>query len=414
MKKRYFALLFILTMTFTLTFAQNSPEISSWMLNNSSLTGYNNQPANVQDIQYTSDTVWISCSDIPSYKIGPWNANPNTATDQHFVYAIPRHPKQNNGTSTETPLGHIALWVNGVSAFNAKDANSYNNMNVWHSNAVVVEAVSFDQCLGHPDHTGEYHNHQNPACLYNMSDTTHHSPILGYAFDGYPIYGPYAYANTDGTGGIKRMRSSFRLRNITKRTTLPNGDTLSPAQYGPAVSSTYPLGYYVEDYEYVNGLGDLDRHNGRFCVTPEYPGGTYAYFVTIDSKGTSAYPYIIGPTYYGIATTDDMGPNSAHATVPGNAVTYTLTGIHEPLRFLPVTVSPNPTSGEIIISLPMDEKEDFNGNIFNELGQSVVKIDNVSPGTSRTIDISNLPNGIYFLLLQNGEKISVKEIVLSH
>lgn len=59
-------------------------------------------------------------------------------------------------------------------------------------------------------------------------------------------------------------------------------------------------GQYIQDYEYVSSLGDLDIHNGRFCVTPDFPGGTYAYFTTFNNTQTTpTYPYIIGPTYYG-------------------------------------------------------------------------------------------------------------------
>lgn len=44
---------------------------------------------------------------------------------------------------------------------------------------------------------------------------------------------------------------------------------------------------------------DLDTNNGRYCVTPDYPGGTYAYFMTVDDFNGAIYPYIIGNTYYG-------------------------------------------------------------------------------------------------------------------
>ncbi|MDQ3818636.1 MAG: YHYH protein, partial [Acidobacteriota bacterium] len=204
--------------------------------------------------------------------------------------------------------------------FNALDAMSYQNQNIWHQNAVVVEAPSFDNCLGHPQQTGSYHHHQNPRCLYT-ADSTQHSPLLGYAYDGFPIYGPYGYANVNGTGGIKRMASSYRLRSITQRRTLADGTTLSASQYGPDVSSTYPLGYYAEDYEYVSGLGDLDQYNGRFTVTPEYPNGTYAYFVSVNADGSSAYPYIIGPKYYGVVATDNI-TSHGQVTVSEPVTTY--------------------------------------------------------------------------------------------
>jgi hypothetical protein len=78
---------------------------------------------------------------------------------------------------------------------------------------------------------------------------------------------------------------------------------------GPAVSTSYPLGRYLEDNDYLGDLGyvkgtdyDLDEYNGRFCVTPEFPGGTYAYFVSINAAGAPAFPYNIGRAFYGVPT----------------------------------------------------------------------------------------------------------------
>jgi hypothetical protein len=307
------------------------PALAVWMRNTTGATGYNNIAANVQQVRYSDNYVYINSTGIPSYSIGPWAGNPNTASNQNYVLKIPRHPVQNTGARTSTPLGAIGVWKNGVVMFNALDAMSYQNQNIWHQNAVVVENPSFDSCLGHPQQTGAYHHHQNPRCLYT-ADATQHSPLLGYAYDGFPIYGPYGYKNADGTGGIKRVASSYRLRNITQRHTLADGTTLSASQYGPDVSNTYPLGYYAEDYEYVSGLGDLDQYNGRFTATPEYPNGTYAYFVTINADGSSAYPYIIGPQYYGVVATENI---TAHGqvTITESVTTYNPT----------VTSTPTPT-----------------------------------------------------------------------
>jgi hypothetical protein len=281
------------------------PELSVWLRNTTNATGYNNIAADVQQVRYSDNYVYINSTGIPSYGIGPWPGNPNTASNQSYVFKIPRHPVEQAGAKTSTPLGSIGVWRNGVVMFNALDAMSYQNQNIWHQNAVIVEGPSFDSCLGHPQQTGAYHHHQNPKCLYT-ANASQHSPLLGYAFDGFPIYGPYGYANANGTGGIKRIASSYRLRNITQRRTLSDGTSLSASQYGPNVSTQYPLGYYAEDYEYVSGLGDLDVYNGRFAVTPEYPNGTYAYFVTVNSDGSSAYPYIIGPSYYGVVATENI------------------------------------------------------------------------------------------------------------
>jgi hypothetical protein len=117
------------------------------------------------------------------------------------------------------------------------------------------------------------------------SGILNHSPILGYAYDGNPIYGPYAY-NTPTGGFIRRMNSSYIL----------NVD-FTPGKRPPVFEN----GFFVNDYQY-DGSGDLDQHNGRFCITPEYPDGTYAYFYSIDVSSSNEsipkYPYIIGPYFY--------------------------------------------------------------------------------------------------------------------
>ncbi|HEX3079096.1 MAG TPA: YHYH protein, partial [Puia sp.] len=280
--------------------AQLTPEITSWILNITGATGYAGIPSNVQQVQYSADNVYVSATCIPGYDIGPWQGNPNIPANQNFVFKITRNPVENTGVAIVTGLGHIGVWSNGVSIYNPKDGMSYNNAGVWNRNALYYEGASFDSCLGHPAPNGEYHHHVNPRCLYDDTDSTHHSPIIGYAFDGFPIYGAYAYAATNGTGPIKRMRSSYILSANTTRSN------------GPDVNGTYPAGCFVEDYIFNSGSGDLDIHNGRFCITPEYPNGIYAYFVTIDETLYPAYPYVIGPAYYGTVQSGNTGPGSGH------------------------------------------------------------------------------------------------------
>jgi len=64
------------------------------------------------------------------------------------------------------------------------------------------------------------------------------------------------------------------------------------------VQDGYLMGDLIQDYIYEEGLGDLDKHNGKFAVTPDYPNGTYAYFMTTDSSDNPVYPYVIGPEFY--------------------------------------------------------------------------------------------------------------------
>ena len=119
----------------------------------------------------------------------------------------------------------------------------------------------------------------------------YHSPILGWSYDGNPIYGPYGYTNADG-GNIKQIQSGYELSvNETHR----------------PPTSLYGGGFFVEDYIFTE-RGDLDEHNGRFCITPDFPRGKYCYFTTlnmisVDSEGPftnykrPAFPYIIGNTF---------------------------------------------------------------------------------------------------------------------
>lgn len=383
--------------------AQVAPEIGCWILNTSNATGYNNIPSNVQQVQYSNNNVYVSCTCIPGYDIGPWVGNPNTPSNQNFVYKLTRTPQQNTGNPVNTPLGHIGVWTNGVSMFNAKDAMSYNNAGVWNQNAIVVEGASFDTCLGHPAPNGEYHHHLNPHCLYDDHDSTVHSPIIGYAFDGFPVYGAYAYANTNGTGPITRMKSSYVMNTATTRAN------------GPAVSAQYPLGYYIEDFTYVAGSGDLDEHNGRFCVTPEYPNGTYAYFVTLDANLDAAYPYTVGPTYYGTVPSGNTGPGSGHNTVSEQVTTYTPSGVNEIASTLPVTIFPSPASlnGTMNIFISPVAINNIMMTMFGVDGKEIRRTENMQPAVTYPIDLNGLPGGMYLVRFEYNGLVTTQKVMIA-
>jgi hypothetical protein len=112
-------------------------------------------------------------------------------------------------------------------------------------------------------------------------DGTRVSKIIGWAYDGNPIYGPYAYPNPEIESGIKLLTSGYSLNssNIIDR---PIG---------------FSNGFFVEDYKYTNS-GDLDENNGRFSKTPEFPNGVYAYFATVQVGSLEPqFPYFIGNVY---------------------------------------------------------------------------------------------------------------------
>uniref|UniRef100_UPI001CBEB767 YHYH protein n=1 Tax=Acinetobacter baumannii TaxID=470 RepID=UPI001CBEB767 len=132
--------------------------------------------------------------------------------------------------------------------------------------------------------------------------TKTHSPILGFAYDGNPIYGPFAHQNPlDSQSPIVRMTSSY-VRNSSR-------------SGGPSVSE-YPLGTFTNDYTYKHKNGSLDENNGRFCITPEFPEGVYAYFLTIDSNQVPQYPYILGENFYSLPVDSNYNSDINQNDIP--------------------------------------------------------------------------------------------------
>jgi hypothetical protein len=297
------------------SYAADDVLLSSWKKSTS--TGYNGIQADVTGIYFTQNSVFISSNAIPSYSIGPWEDLDYVPSAQNVTYKFSFTPQENTGTKSKAQVGIIGLWIDGVGMNNPDDGMSYKDLGVWNNLSPFHQIEKYDPCYGHVNRVGAYHNHINPICLYDSTDSSKHSPLLGYLFDSFPIYGPFGYLSPyDSSSSIKRISSSYRTRNINDRTTLSNGTVLSSTYHGPAISSDYPLGFYLEDYEYVEGLGDLDRYNGRWCVTPEYPNGIYAYFITTDSNGDLVYPYTLARFYYGVVT----GTNPT--SIPTRATKY--------------------------------------------------------------------------------------------
>ena len=107
------------------------------------------------------------------------------------------------------------------------------------------------------------------------------SGIIGWAYDGNPIYGPYGYPDPAIPLGVKRLESGYTLdsSNVIDR---PSG---------------FDDGFFVEDYKFSPSNTSLDERNGRYGVTREFPNGVYAYFATIDEDGNPTFPYFIGNQY---------------------------------------------------------------------------------------------------------------------
>ena len=120
-----------------------------------------------------------------------------------------------------------------------------------------------------------------------------HSPIIGWAYDGNPIYGPYGYSEADNNNSLSRiLRTGYDL------------DTTKIINRPP--TSSFAAGFFIEDYDFTNS-GDLDINNGRYCKTPDFPNGTYAYFAGISTiTSQPKYPYFIGDTYRSTPISDNF------------------------------------------------------------------------------------------------------------
>ena len=397
------------------------PIINEWILNTTGKTasywenvGPNqfefhttNVLADVLEVCYNNDYVYIESEGMTN-DMGQF-MNPGAPSAQGFKFKFSRNPSAGSGNEEVQEVASIGTLVNGIAIFGLGDGNSYNASTqenspmgdgVWVGSAYYTEGFTLDTAFtAHPQAAGVYHSHATPLRLYS-DPSNMHSPIVGFAHDGYPIYGPFGFSSAmDNTSGISRMTSSYQLRNITTRTTLPDGSNANPP--GPAVTNggDFDLGSYIQDYEYINGLGTLDEHNGRFCVTPQYPNGTYAYFVTVDASGTPQFPFYIGTTYYGTPIEENVLGN---ATIPSNGLTcLSLTtgmdNINTQIENLSVAINPNPIKDFTVLSFPEEAYGNFDIKIIDGTGKLVYAKYMVDSNRSAKIDLSDLKSGVYFV-----------------
>jgi len=428
-----------------------SPAITSWLQNTTETGTYyvagnanlleNNTLVNCQQVEYSDDFAYITTKGIPAYPTGPFqDGNPSQASDQDAIFQMPLFPVANTGNPTATNGGNIGIFINGVALFDYRDGVAWNpntqalcggpgnppcsGEQDWNRDAIPAERAGFDCSKGHPA-MGNYHHHQNPSAfkldlevvsevcnLYDAEglyaiDANAHSPLIGFAYDGFPIYGAYGYANTDGTGGITRMKSGYVLRNITQRTTHADGSTVDQ---GPDINNTYFLGYFREDYEYIPSTDTdvLDEHNGRFCVTPEYPDGTYAYFCTVDENWNSAYPYAVGPTFYGVSSNRKVNSITEATTI------YEPVAVQETLaNDVSVTIFPNPAADLIAVQLNGLVKEDMTIELI-EMSGRVLQTKAINKGsTIAYFDVQTVYDGVYLVRISDSLGQSTQKVVIS-
>ena len=213
----------------------------------------------------------VTANGIPDHDTGPFpnRGNPHAIEEQNYVFKIPAHPEPARQTTSVygMPFG---VGLNGV-VFDPGTAEYWNGdrSSAWNYEALGgAVQLGVDENHAHVQPSGAYHYHGIPAGLLDTQGfkESEHSPLIGWAADGYPIYALYGYKGKDESKVIKHT-SSYRIKEGNR-----------PAQ--PEAPGGEYDGAFVQDFEYVPNLGTLDECNGTWTVTPEFPDGTYAYFLT--------------------------------------------------------------------------------------------------------------------------------------
>lgn len=208
----------------------------------------------------------IKSNGLPNHPTGefPNAGNPNTISAQTYSFTLPVSPIRSGTATTYNVPQPFGIAVNGVK-IDPFAAEWYDNdaTSGWQL-AALANPLGFDDNNAHVQPNGAYHYHGVAPALITAQDR----PLLiGWAGDGFPIYGPYGYEDPSDPGSpVVELHSSYRLKTGERRS-------------GPGGVFD---GTYIEDYEYVADSGDLDECNGRVGITPEHPEGTYHYVATTE------------------------------------------------------------------------------------------------------------------------------------
>ena len=249
------------------------------------------------DIELTDDSVIVTSTGIPNHDFQ--SGLGCCAQENNYQWIIPTNPQFTEEIAMAPDRGPIAITVTGVPIYGPEEGPG--------GDAVALHFDYFEEdrqpielglCGGHS--AGAYfHYHFDANCLHWHPEGTsldwedwdytknlnsdEHSPVIGFAFDGFPIYGPYGW---DSYKNVIEITSSYRLK---KDANGYNG---------------------IDDWEYIEGLGDTDECNGLSSSTPEVPDGIYHYVSTIrNGQGQIGFPYFL-LCYHGV-------PNESNYDVGG-------------------------------------------------------------------------------------------------
>lgn len=366
-----------------------------------------NKSSNAVCMEVVDKVRVVRTNNLPDHPIGTWPSN-NPVDPQELTFFMCAFPqKADNPTSIYdagnfngcSPNVEFGVSTNGIrmAPFGARwfvNPNTNEENRNW--NVEALEMFSMDFNNSHSNGGGQYHYHGIPIEYFRDSvgiDGSQHSPIVGYAADGFPIYYKYLYTNpNDPSEGISSFTSGHSLKPGNRP---GNGITEPDGSYD---------GFYVEDYEFLDSNWPLDECNGRFGITPEFPNGTY-YYVMTDN-----WPYI-PRCFYGtvIDNTFRIGPNcpDSNAEIDCSAEIVSSIAQFEEANIL---VAPNPSSATLQI---FSDDPSFHGKIRQiSIYDLSGKVWHLSERYQQTVDISSLPDGNYFLQVNFDKAQVTKKIVV--
>ncbi|GAC13876.1 YHYH protein [Aliiglaciecola lipolytica] len=224
----------------------------------------------------------LTANGIPDHAVGtfPNPNNPNTISEQSVSASYTLEPTETTtATQLGGPRGAVGYVLNGIkidagtggSCDDSGTACSLaDNSGSWNIEALSQDVFDFgtDDNNAHVQPDGSYHYHGMPEGFISLQNADNTSmTLIGWAADGFPIYARYGYSVAeDANSDLQAMTGSYQL--------------ISDISNNRPSTDTYPLGTFLQDWQYVEGSGDLDECNGRFGVTPEFPEGIYHYYAT--------------------------------------------------------------------------------------------------------------------------------------
>ena len=228
------------------------------------------------DIKIKNNKRHIMANGIPNHKVGrfPNRGNPHDITAQKYNFKVSVNPIIADEITSARGY-HFGIAVNGVplDPYTAEFWQGRKDLD-WNYDALGgAVGLGLDANHGHVQPNGSYHYHGVPTGLIALlsQQQDDYLPIIGWAADGFPIFSVVQHHKKEN-----KMTTSYRLKKGQRR---DDDNQQSP-------SGRYD-GAFTKDYKYIAGLGNLDECNGIFIDKhPDYPNGTYAYFIT------QAYPFI--------------------------------------------------------------------------------------------------------------------------